>query len=153
MDEREAAFKSLQYNVSALEAYQTLQQIYGNLITYCKNVVVSGGTCIVVEIVFVRLSAGPLHESNVRSSWTPSHWWGRTYAWEKSLQRDFCSLVKWSSAFCWGSRHPNISEIPSFRYFLQCTAFAKANIVLYVSAGFLGAQSRWTNDRINTDNQ
>ena len=43
MDEREAAFKALQYNVSALEAYQTLQQIYGNLITYCKNVVVSGG--------------------------------------------------------------------------------------------------------------
>ncbi|CAB4015675.1 nuclear pore complex Nup205-like, partial [Paramuricea clavata] len=42
MDEREAAFKALQYNVSALEAYQTLQQIYGNLITYCKNVVVSG---------------------------------------------------------------------------------------------------------------
>jgi hypothetical protein len=43
MDEREAAFKALQYNVSALEAYQTLQQIYGNLVTYCKNVVVSGG--------------------------------------------------------------------------------------------------------------
>lgn len=43
MDEREAAFKALQYNVSALEAYQTLQQIYGNLITYCRNVVISGG--------------------------------------------------------------------------------------------------------------
>ena len=45
MDEREAAFKALQYNVNALEAYQTLQQIYGNLITFCKNVVVSGGMC------------------------------------------------------------------------------------------------------------
>ena len=43
MDEREAAFKALQYNVSALEAYQTLQQIYGNLITYCRNVIVAGG--------------------------------------------------------------------------------------------------------------
>lgn len=43
MDEREAAFRALQYNVVALETYQTLQQIYGNLMTYCKNVVVSGG--------------------------------------------------------------------------------------------------------------
>ena len=51
MDEREAAFKALQYNVSALEAYQTLQQIYGNLITYCKNVVVSGGIYMFTNIV------------------------------------------------------------------------------------------------------
>ena len=51
MDEREAAFKALQYNVNALEAYQTLQQIYGNLITFCKNVVVSGGIC--CEYIFL----------------------------------------------------------------------------------------------------
>jgi hypothetical protein len=51
MDEREAAFKALQYNVRALEAYQTLQQIYGNLITYCKNVVVSGGIYMFTDFV------------------------------------------------------------------------------------------------------